>query len=296
LRDRQEREEGPPPELLRVTAGDGVTHEARLFVAAGGAAPVVFCLPAMGVPARFYDPFGRALAARGFTAAVADLRGHGSSSLRPRRGVDFGYRELVERDWPATCAALRARFPGQELFVLGHSLGGQVHSMAVAQRPGGIAGLILVASGSVHYRGFPAHRRPFILGGTLAASGLARLLGYFPGHKVGFGGREAARLIADWARLGRSGRFRATGSDFDFEAGLAAFRAPVLAIDVAGDTLAPRGTVDELCRKLRAAAIDRWQLRPAKPGPRWHFQWARRPDEVAERVAAWIDRLPPRAA
>jgi predicted alpha/beta hydrolase len=160
--------------------------------------------------------------------------------------------------------------------------------MAVAQRPDGIAGLILVASGSVHHRGFPAHRRPLVLGGTILASGLARLMGHFPGDKVGFGGREAVRLIADWARLSRTGQLRAAGSDFDFEAGLAAFRRRVLAIDVAGDTLAPRGTVDELCKKMRAADVTRWHFGPAEPGPRWHFQWARRPDEVADRIAAWV--------
>ena len=43
--------------------------------------------------------------------------------MRPRRGVDFGYRELIELDMPALVAAVRSAYPGVPLFTGGHSLG-----------------------------------------------------------------------------------------------------------------------------------------------------------------------------
>ena len=60
---------------------------------------VLFFVPAMGVEASYYGPFIEALSQRGVLVAICDLRGHGTSSLRPRRSVDFGYREIVELDY-----------------------------------------------------------------------------------------------------------------------------------------------------------------------------------------------------
>ena len=56
----------------------------------------------MGVEARYYASFAEALSRQGILVAICELRGHGSSSVRPRHGVDFGYREVVELDIPAT--------------------------------------------------------------------------------------------------------------------------------------------------------------------------------------------------
>src|SRR5262249_51405398 len=144
----------------------------------------------MGVQARFYDPLGRALARHGLSAAVGELRGLGSSSVRASRREDFGYFDLLARDWPALRDTIRARWRHSPLFLLGHSLGGHLHSLWAAWHPDEIDGLILVASGSVDFRGWPAAQRPLILAGTQLASAIASLRGHFPGHRVGFGGRE----------------------------------------------------------------------------------------------------------
>jgi predicted alpha/beta hydrolase len=291
------------PELVPVRASDGVHSQLRLFPGVPSLSrvqPVVFCLPAMGVPARFYDPFGHALAARGLAVAVADLRGHGSSSVRPGRGVDFGYAEMVERDWPAAVAAVRARFANRPLIALGHSLGGHVQALATAASPDAVAALVLVASGSPDWRGFPLHRRPLVAAVTQLAPLVAAAVGHFPGEQVGFGGREARRLVGDWSRLARSGRFSPTGATRDYEAALAELKHPALAIAIEGDAFAPPAAVARLCQKLPAAQLEhrRWlpprkSSRPSRRAEtaRWHFQWARRPDAIADEVAAYVTRL-----
>ena len=68
-----------PPETLRIESSDGASVDARVFLGKRGG-PVILTMPAMGVPAAYYDPLSKSLAARGHDVVVADLRGTGSSS------------------------------------------------------------------------------------------------------------------------------------------------------------------------------------------------------------------------
>ena len=67
-------------------------------------------LPALGVAAKHYLPFAEALAGHGVAVFVHEWRGHGSSSLRAGHGSDWGYRELLEHDLPASACAIHERF------------------------------------------------------------------------------------------------------------------------------------------------------------------------------------------
>ena len=104
----------------------------------------VLVLPALGVPAAYYAPLAEGLSQRGHTVAAVDHRGNGGSSVRVRRGVDFGYASLVED----TRIVLRSATP--PVFVLGHSLGGHVAALAAAEGDT-LAGIALVASGTPHH-------------------------------------------------------------------------------------------------------------------------------------------------
>jgi predicted alpha/beta hydrolase len=136
----------------------------------------------MGVPARFYEPLAQELAERGLGAVTAELRGIGSSSVRVRRGVDFGYHELALKDLPAVTSAAREVYPEAPVFLLGHSLGGQVSALYASAYPERVHGLILVASGSPYFRNwrFPANLG--VLVGSQLMRGISSVLGYYPGR------------------------------------------------------------------------------------------------------------------
>ncbi|MBN1209761.1 MAG: alpha/beta fold hydrolase [Myxococcaceae bacterium] len=193
----------PQVEKLRVLAEDGTESEARLFGLAPGqtAEAVIVCTPAMGVPARFYEPLARELCERRLCTVTAELRGIGSSSVRVRRGVDFGYHALALQDLPAVVAAARAACPEAPVFLLGHSLGGQVNALYASAHPEEVEGLILVAAGSPYFRNW---RFPVNLGVLLSSQlmrGISSALGYYPGRWFGFGG--VAELIKEWIHLQR---------------------------------------------------------------------------------------------
>ncbi|HKE14011.1 MAG TPA: alpha/beta fold hydrolase [Kofleriaceae bacterium] len=280
------------PSLVDIVSADGARSQARLFVPAEGAPrAVAVCLPAMGVEARYYDPFARALAARGVAALTAELRGNGSSSLRAARRVDFGYRELVELDLTGAVAAARERVPGPPVRLVGHSLGGHLSILFAALRPREVDGIALIAAGSPYFRAHSGRARAYVLLGALALRGLSAALGYLPGRAVGFGGREARRLIAEWARLGWTGRFAFAGAPPDLADRMAAASLPVLALSFGEDRYAPAAAVDHMAGMLPGAALTRRHTAPGELGDGVdHFRWVRRPDGVADIVVDWMMR------
>jgi predicted alpha/beta hydrolase len=279
-------------EKLRIRAEDGAESEAAIFGPERGHPPkaVVICTPAMGVPARFYEPLAQELAQRGLSVVTAELRGIGSSSVRVRRGVDFGYHELALRDLPAVISAVREVHPGVPLFLLGHSLGGQVSAIYASAHPETVNGLILVAVGSPYFRNWRFPRNLGVLVGSQLMRGLSSALGYYPGRRVGFGGNEARRLIREWSSFALRGQFHVTDSPHDVEARLREFSRPLLAVSFDDDQLAPSAAMDHLVSKMPRAVLTRRHLSPSGVGmPELnHFQWAKRPAPVAELVIEWI--------
>lgn len=273
---------------VRVVAADAAAAELWQAIPAQPVREVLVWLPALGVAARNYQPFARDLAARGIAVALHEWRGLGSSDRRAGRQSDWGYRELLALDLPATLAATRAAFPQARLWLGGHSLGGQIAALRAALDPGGPAGLVLVASGAPYWRAFPWYR---LIGPVVTiAPWIAALRGYFPGRRLGFGGNEARGLIADWARSGRTGRYAAAGLEADLERRLADVRLPLLALRLSEDWLAPQASLDWLLAKMPQARAQREPLGPADLGgvPADHFAWMKAPAAVAARVAAFV--------
>lgn len=94
-----------------------------LVVAPSSPRRLLLWLPALGVPARNYEPFARSLAQRGVAVVVHEWRGFGASSLRASHECDWGYRELLTVDIPATHDLAAGTFPGLPVTIGGHSLG-----------------------------------------------------------------------------------------------------------------------------------------------------------------------------
>jgi predicted alpha/beta hydrolase len=275
-------------ETLNITAADGHSFDLTLYPAAAKA-PLLLIGPAMGTPARVYAPLAEAFAAQGVNAAVIELRGIGSSSLRAGKRVDYGYRTLVEQDWAAACTALRARFAGSPLYLFGHSLGGQVAVLHASAHVQQVTGVVIVAAGSVYYRGWIGARRLGIFAFTQFAGVLAGALGYFPGKRVGFGGTEAKTLMQDWAHMARTGRLDFSGEGTDYEVAMAQLRLPVLGLSFEHDTFAPHRAQLYLLNKLKQARVTHLALSEHDTGMRLdHYNWIKKSDAVVSRVSAWI--------
>ena len=282
-----------PSEPVPVRIDDGTSCNITFFGSReGNSQSVILCAPALGVAARSYRTLAEELARTGHVVVTADLRGIGESSVRASRQTDFGYHETIAFDWPAIIATIRSRHPHDPLCLLGHSLGGQLGALYASVNPGEVDGLILVASCSVYYGGWGFPVGLGVLAGTQLAALTAQLLGYFPGRKLGFGGTEARRLMRDWARNVRTGRYKVENSPHDFEDRMARATLPVLSISIEGDTFAPERACMNLVKKLKAASVTTRQVVVAgDSGRARHFNWLRSPGVVVSEVDDWLSTL-----
>jgi predicted alpha/beta hydrolase len=278
-------------ETLEYAAKDNTRAALQIFSADNADAPVVMCLPAMGVRGSYYSAFAQKLRHAGYHVVISDLRGIGSSSVRPSRGCDFGYNEILTLDLPALVETVRQRFPSNDRWLLGHSLGGQLAALYLSANPEAARALILIAAGTVHYKGWPFPGRLRVLFTAMLLRAMGMVLGYVPGAKVGFAGTEARTLVADWSNNCFTGNYVIAGSTHDYEGSLRRLVKPVLAMSFERDELAPAGSVQNLLSKLSASAIVRRRFSAAHPGleKAGHFSWAKRADVIVATIQDWAE-------
>ncbi len=284
--------EGIEGELVAVTAADGAQSKVTVYrEGTDPRGPVLLIMPAMGVHADYYAPMALDCVAAGWNAVTADLRGNGRSTLRVSREIDFGYHHLVEYDWPATVSAVKEMFPESPLYLTGHSLGGQLSALYLSRRPDDVTGLILIAAGSVYYRGWNFPESLGVLALTQFSRLISAVLGYYPGRRFGFGGTEAGTLIRDWAYQCRTGLYKLTGSPHDFEALLKTIRKPVLAFSFDDDGLTPYKAVRHLCGKMPEATVTHLHVKPRDLDldELGHFKWVRNFKALTGKIESWMN-------
>jgi predicted alpha/beta hydrolase len=280
----------PAVEVIGYQASDSVSANLQVYKVDNPNAPVVVCLPAMGVRGSYYADFAQHLCKAGFHVAVADLRGIDSSSVRASRECDFGYAEILERDLPALTACVRQRFPASSQYFLGHSLGGQLWALYLSANPVAAEGLILIASCNVHYLGWHWPTSWYVLGMALVMRSLGFALGYVPGEKLGFAGTEARTVVRDWSHNCMTGRYEVANSQIDYETALQRLPRPILAISFETDIYAPPNSVDNLLRKFRSSRVESRRFTKDHPGMEkvTHFNWAKKPQVVVDTISEWI--------
>jgi predicted alpha/beta hydrolase len=247
-------------------------------------APVIVLLAAMGTPAKYYDRFVGGLIALGHP--VVRLRWRDEDRDFPLNNPRYGYADLAEVDAPAAIHWARDFFR-EDPIVLGHSLGGQIASISAAGS-GPLTGIAVIASGTNYWRGSGIKWAISIGAISVIAPIIVRIFGYWPGGRLGFGGRQTAGVMRDWARLGRTGRFEPDHARTDLERSLRNFDGPFLSLPIGSDGYVSKGATESLLTKLTSATIERKHWKSEKHSERGHFGWTRAEREPAEIISAWI--------
>lgn len=280
---------GAGPRVHQVeSAGAVITVEEYGRSPRSRAASVVF-LPALGVPISYYRPMFEHWAERGRHLLGVELRGMPQSPVTDLRREPFGYRQLVRQDVPAVFD-LEPVADAAEVVLVGHSLGGQLALLAAAAgtvRPDAVAAIAAgtsSAASQVTRQGRIGRRL-----GVWFVHTATGVIGYWPGHRMGFGGRQPKALMRDWGHEARHGRYRLADDPTDYEAALAALSPPTLLLTIAEDPIMPPPGVDHLARRLpghvERATVDTGLARD-------HFLWARRsPAPMVDALERWLTRI-----
>ena len=276
---------GDSAHAIGLEAADGHRFQLLAKVPADATRSLLW-LPALGVAARHYLPLAEALAGHGVAVFVHEWRGHGSSSLRAGRDCNWGYRELLALDIPASEAAIAAAAPGLARLGGGHSLGGQLACCRLGLAPDAFGGLWLAGCGAPWWRAFPVRQRFWLPLAYRLLPWLAERAGSLPGRRIGFGGNEARGVMRDWARTALHGRYEAEGLG-ELEPGMAAATVEVRAALFERDWLAPPSSLRHLLGKLPRAAIETRRFEEGALGTTAdHFAWMKSP----RAVAGWLAR------
>ncbi|MEH6403482.1 MAG: alpha/beta fold hydrolase [Sneathiella sp.] len=274
---------------VNITTNDGWTLKVNQFSPPDpGTKPktILIIFPAMGAHARPYRFMASALAKMGNIVLTADPRGHGASLPHPKRGIDYGYDEILQQDMPAILAKVKEDHPALPIFLLGHSLGGHLVSAFAAENKNAVSGVITLTSTELHYKNIGHYS--LLVYSVFAL--LAKLFGYLPGQHLGWGSPIAHRQVMDWVKWGFGGIF--CGSDGrNLELLLKKTPTPNLCIGFTDDKrlATPKG-VSAFAKKLPEDKTTYWSLSPEELGARTlsHFDHLRTGPKLWPRINDWI--------
>ncbi len=244
----------------------------------------------MGVPARKYIPLAQSLAQQGFIVSLCEWRGLDSSNMRASRKVNFGYNEKLLIDLPVALEKVQKLYPNNPVYILGHSLGGQLGTLFMCQYPQVFSGFVGIATGTPYYKGWQFPMNYGLLLSSKLMRFLAVMVGHFPGYKLGFAGREARQLIKDWSKTVASGKYKIANNKYDYESICKTLNIRALMITIDDDILAPPASIKNLGNKLANSEVE-YQHLVSKDFPSrktGHFAWMKDSTPIAQSIKQWI--------
>lgn len=248
---------------------------------------VVF-LPALGASVDIYRTMAQAWATLGYRVATVELRGGKQSSVTDVRAHNFGYNEILNMDLASIVPRLRAEAAGQPFLLAGHSLGGQLALLYASRHPGEVDAVVLLAGGSNYYDAMPRGQRFKRHLGLRIVRTIDQVLRFFPGDRLGFGGRQPLNMILDWTQEALTGRYCVKGDVSDYNHDLEQLKVPVLMISLQGDSLVPRSSADYLARKLSRARVTQIEVCTEDGKAYHHFRWVKKPAPILAQVDQWF--------
>ena len=275
---------------MELTARDGYKLGATLFRPAATNGRTVLVMAATGVPQDYYGKFAAFLAERGFTVLTFDYRGIGRSLHSSIRHVKAGMRDWALLDCAAAFDFLDKTFSKDKILALGHSFGGQVFGLL--PRPERISAALTVGSQSGYWKHWPALGRGWMWPATHIVLPLVpRLLGYFPGSRLGFGEDLPRDATIEWASWCRNPKYLVGALGVERE--YARFTAPLRLYAISDDRFAPPRAVEALAALYPNGKTTVRKIRPENVGAQriGHFGFFREQfrDSLWREARDWLE-------
>lgn len=255
-------------EALSIICKDGYELAARFYPAQGNTKqemPVLIC-PATGIIKQFYHHFAGWLADQGFDVMVFDFRGIGESLHGPLKNSRASIVQWGQLDIPAAVDALLIKTNTQQVYLLGHSAGGQL--IGIMPNHSKVAKVIAVSGSTGHVKGLSGRTKilaPIMFKGIFP---LARLtLGYGPTNAIGMGENLPKNVAREWAQFCSKPGYviNAIGKTVkeDFHPSI---KVPVTVLWSSDDEIATYSNVKDLLRLYPNAKTNMIELKPSAFG------------------------------
>jgi predicted alpha/beta hydrolase len=258
-------------ERVRLSAMDGYELGGWWCPPPGGAPVAVgFICGGGGVPARSYRRFAEHMAARGIGFLAFDYRGVGLSRRGRLRGLPARAEDWAELDIAGAIAYLAARHPTVPVVAVAHSIGAFL--FGGARNASQVSAACFVAPHTGYFADYaPLYRLPMTLAWHGVMPVLVRVMGYFPGKRLGLGEDLPAGIASQWAAR-RTPDFRPAGTKAEVVRARAmiersaAVRCPLLCVLFADDAFATQRGARRLLSLYARAPHDIVAIAPADLG------------------------------
>jgi len=267
-------------ETLSLTTQDGQLVGCQFFPAHKSGTPPIATLviaSAIGVPQGFYRRYAQYMNQQGFNCLTFDYRGTGDSAyqgdLNSIAMTDWGAQDL--ECVLAKARQLAEREGGEQIFLLGHSIGGQVSGLAQSSQH--LKAAIFVASSAPYWKRWNGRKKismfitVYLL---LPLFSLGRKV--FPAKSVGLSSMNFPAVIAKtWAKWMKK-------KDYLFDKSLGyslenyqQLNFPLLSLSFDDDTLAPEININWLMKFFPKCQVERRIIRAKEHGPLGHMGFFR---------------------
>ncbi len=252
---------------------------------------VIVC-PALFVRQRFYQAFSAHLAQQGFDTITFANRGMGESLAGETRRWRHRLRDWGEVDLPAVIAHVKDARPTERLFVVGHSMGGQL--VALSDSVHRLDGIVTVAATAAWWNHWPFPANLGILAWYRLATLLSHGLRVFPAARLGLGPNVSADLVRDWVTWGQHRKY--LGGPFGLRPQMATYRGRLLVYSFADDEFGCQAAVAALHRHYRQADVTQRHVHPRQIGAAriGHFGYFRSQvgPPLWQQTIEWLDPQP----
>jgi predicted alpha/beta hydrolase len=277
-----------------IPAIDGLELAATLYdPAAGPARRVVIVNSATAVPRAFYRRFAVFLAKHDYSIVTYDYRGIGGSRPASLRGFPATMRDWGLLDMAGALRWVNNRYRPSRLFVIGHSVGGQL--MGLLPNAHLVDGMLCTSAQSGYWK-IQGGAQKWLVGASmyLAFPLLPRLFGYFPWTWFGATEDLPGGVALEWSRWCRSPHYMQSAADLPELSNFAGFDAPILAYSFSDDDWGTAHSVDRMMEAYTGAPVERRHVSPAEVGMKQigHFGFYRSEAEpLWKQVCDWLNDL-----
>lgn len=269
---------------------DGHTIVGRLFAPNAEPKGAVLIVPAMAAPQEYYAPFATWLASQGFLVATFDYRGIGLSRQGSLRGLKVNIVDWAKLDCAAMIEFLAASAPSENLYWVGHSLGGQI--LPFVPNAHRVAKMITVATGSGYWReNSPALRRNAWWLWYVVAPLTVRLFGYFPGKRLRKVGDLPSGVMEQWRRWCLDREYAVGAEGAPVRKLYASMRLPIVSLSFTDDEYMSARNTESIHRFFVNASLKMKRIAPKDVGAGriGHFGFFRSKYEKS----LWVSHLLP---